>query len=131
MYQLQLRIAKRAAELLTKSDGLMVYSTCSFNPVENEAVVMNLLREADGALELVDVEDKLKHLKHISGLENWVLMQKDCKIINKLEDVDEKFKHHFNENMFAPADIEKYNLKRCIRVLPHLQVSILFGEFIF
>ena len=37
LHPLQIELAKRAAGLL-KIDGLMVYSTCSFNPVENEAV---------------------------------------------------------------------------------------------
>lgn len=35
---LQLRILLRAMDLL-KPGGRLVYSTCSFNPVENEAVV--------------------------------------------------------------------------------------------
>ena len=35
---LQLRIALRACELL-RPGGRLVYSTCTFNPVENEAVV--------------------------------------------------------------------------------------------
>ena len=38
MHVLQLQIGLRAAKLLSVG-GLMVYSTCSFNPVENEAVV--------------------------------------------------------------------------------------------
>ncbi|RMX67326.1 hypothetical protein KXD40_002604 [Peronospora effusa] len=32
----------------------MTYSMCSLNPIENESVVAELLRRADGALELVD-----------------------------------------------------------------------------
>ena len=35
----------------------MCYSTCSLNPIENEAVVANLLRRSCGALELVDLHD--------------------------------------------------------------------------
>jgi 16S rRNA C967 or C1407 C5-methylase (RsmB/RsmF family) len=45
--RLQIRIAQRGIELL-KIGGLMVYSTCSFNPLENEAVVMELLRRSNG-----------------------------------------------------------------------------------
>ena len=43
LHILQLRIALRGAALL-KTGGLLAYSTCSFNPVEDEAVVTELLR---------------------------------------------------------------------------------------
>lgn len=116
---LQLRIAKRAAELLAEN-GLMIYSTCSLNPIENEAVVLNLLRQADGALELVDVEEKLKHFKHAHGLEKWVLMQKDSKIVHSIDEVDDQYRGNLTADMFAPANVAKFNLHRCIRALPHL-----------
>ena len=45
--RLQLAIAKRSAQLL-KVGGRMVYSTCAFNPIEDEAVVAQLLRESKG-----------------------------------------------------------------------------------
>ena len=44
LHPLQFRIAERGLHLLAVG-GLMVYSTCSFNPVENEAVVAQLLRQ--------------------------------------------------------------------------------------
>lgn len=37
LYKIQLELALRAAALL-KTHGLMVYSTCSLNPIENESV---------------------------------------------------------------------------------------------
>jgi len=43
----QARITLHAARLL-KLDGLMVYSTCAFNPVEDEAVVAEVLPRARG-----------------------------------------------------------------------------------
>ena len=42
LHGIQSRIARRGIELLEEG-GIMVYSTCSLNPVENEAVVYNLL----------------------------------------------------------------------------------------
>ena len=120
LYFLQLKIAKRAAELLAK-DGLMVYSTCSLNPIEDEVVVLSLLKQANGGLELVDVEDKLENLKHLNGLERWVLMQKNLKILNSFEDVEESSKNLFTPDMFPADDVGKYHLKRCIRIMPHLQ----------
>lgn len=49
--RLQLRILIRAMKLL-KPAGRIVYSTCSLNPVENEAVVAAALRAAPGMQEL-------------------------------------------------------------------------------
>jgi 16S rRNA C967 or C1407 C5-methylase (RsmB/RsmF family) len=54
LHALQLSIAEKGAAQLLKTGGTMCYSTCSFNPIENEAVVAELLRQGDGALELVD-----------------------------------------------------------------------------
>jgi tRNA (cytosine34-C5)-methyltransferase len=57
---------RRGAELLTVG-GRLVYSTCSINPVENEAVIHRLLAETDGALQLVDVSSSLPGLKYVPG----------------------------------------------------------------
>lgn len=70
LHNTQLELALRAAELL-RDDGLMVYSTCSFNPIENEAVVSELLRRAGGSLELVDCSDKLPGLITRPGMSDW------------------------------------------------------------
>ena len=45
----QTALLRRAAQLV-KPGGRVVYSTCSFAPEENEAVVDQVLRELDGAL---------------------------------------------------------------------------------
>ena len=67
---LQTQIAMRGLALL-KVGGLMVYSTCSFNPVENEAVVASLLRRCRGAVELVDTSSMLPKLVRRPGMHTW------------------------------------------------------------
>ncbi len=47
----QNRILRRGLELLAVG-GRIVYSTCSFNPTENEAVVAELLRSCAGSVSL-------------------------------------------------------------------------------
>ncbi|CAN0020471.1 unnamed protein product [Discosporangium mesarthrocarpum] len=53
LHPLQLIIALRGAAL-TRIGGKMVYSTCSLNPIEDEAVVAEVLRRCGGNLRLVD-----------------------------------------------------------------------------
>lgn len=61
LHSLQVRIAYRAAQMLAVG-GRMVYSTCSLNPAEDEAVVMELIRQTGGVMELVDVTTLLPDL---------------------------------------------------------------------
>jgi 16S rRNA C967 or C1407 C5-methylase (RsmB/RsmF family) len=58
-HRTQLRLVQRGAQLL-KVGGVLVYSTNSLNPIENEGVVASLLQWSGGALELVQTECKLK-----------------------------------------------------------------------
>lgn len=47
MFRIQYRILKRGLELLNVG-GQLVYSTCSLNPVENEAVINRIISESEG-----------------------------------------------------------------------------------
>jgi len=52
---LQKRILLRGFDLLAE-DGTLLYATCTYNPLENEAVVDRLLNERDADLLPIDVE---------------------------------------------------------------------------
>ncbi|PNT68316.1 hypothetical protein BRADI_3g38655v3 [Brachypodium distachyon] len=70
IHLLQVNIAMRGIALL-KVGGRMVYSTCSMNPVENEAVVAELLRRSGNSVELLDVSNELPELVRRPGLNTW------------------------------------------------------------
>ncbi|KAF5749781.1 tRNA (cytosine(34)-C(5))-methyltransferase [Tripterygium wilfordii] len=75
LHSLQIQIAVRGISLL-KVGGRMVYSTCSMNPVENEAVVAEILRKCGGSVELIDVSSELPELVRRPGLKKWKVRDK-------------------------------------------------------
>ncbi|XP_029797151.1 tRNA (cytosine(34)-C(5))-methyltransferase, partial [Suricata suricatta] len=123
LHGLQLRIATRGAEQLVEG-GRMVYSTCSLNPVEDEAVVASLLEKSEGALELADVSSELPGLKWMPGISHWKVMTKDGQWFSEWEAVPHGRHTQIRPTMFPPQDEEKLqamHLERCLRILPHHQ----------
>ena len=79
LHKVQIALVKRALQLV-KVGGRVVYSTCSLNPIENEAVVTEILHLASktnpGSLELEDCHAQLEGLIGRRGLHHWdVLME--------------------------------------------------------
>uniref|UniRef100_A0A8C3J446 tRNA (cytosine(34)-C(5))-methyltransferase n=1 Tax=Calidris pygmaea TaxID=425635 RepID=A0A8C3J446_9CHAR len=123
LHGLQLRIATRGVEQLAEG-GRMVYSTCSLNPIENEAVIASLLEKSQGALELADVSSELPGLKRMPGITNWKVMLKDGQWFEEWKDVPSNRQTQIRPTMFPIKDEEKLkamNLERCLRILPHHQ----------
>ncbi|KAM9166575.1 RNA cytosine C(5)-methyltransferase NSUN2 isoform 1-T1 [Pangshura tecta] len=123
LHGLQLRIATRGVEQLAEG-GRMVYSTCSLNPIENEAVIASLLEKSEGALELADVSSELPGLKWMPGITQWKVMLKDGQWFEAWKDVPSNRQTQIRPTMFPIKDEEKLkamNLERCIRILPHHQ----------
>ncbi|XP_036702188.1 RNA cytosine C(5)-methyltransferase NSUN2 isoform X1 [Balaenoptera musculus] len=123
LHGLQLRIATRGAEQLVEG-GRMVYSTCSLNPIEDEAVIASLLEKSEGALELADVSSELPGLKWMPGLTQWKVMTKDGQWFATWDDVPHSRHTQIRPTMFPPKDPEKsqaMHLERCLRILPHHQ----------
>ncbi|CEO97740.1 unnamed protein product (mitochondrion) [Plasmodiophora brassicae] len=115
LHRLQHTIASRCVQLL-RPGGRMVYSTCSFNPLENEAVVAQLLRDHGDELSLVDVSSRLPGLSRRPGLSTWTVFDRD---MNRVETPNADLR----ESLFPPSaeELSRYHLERCVRVVPHDQ----------
>ncbi|KAI7799278.1 RNA cytosine C(5)-methyltransferase NSUN2 [Triplophysa rosa] len=123
LHGLQLRIAVRGVEQLAVG-GRMVYSTCSLNPVEDEAVIAALLEKSEGALELADASSDLPGLKYMPGITSWKLMSKEGQWYSDWSEVPTRRHTQIRPTMFPPTDSEKLanmKLERCMRILPHHQ----------
>ncbi|KAH0484042.1 MAG: uncharacterized protein KVP18_004469 [Porospora cf. gigantea A] len=105
----QLAILTRAAQLV-KPGGEVVYSTCSLNPVEDEAVVSSVLTDHDN-LSLVDVHSRVPGITLARGLRTWTPgTLSDGKLVFHRESSEK-----LPPSMF-PRDMD---LSRTARLLPH------------
>ena len=86
MFQLQVDIASRGAQLL-RPGGTMVYSTCSLDPVENEAVIAELIRKCPW-MEVIQIdESKVEGLVWHQGLTAWSPLDEEGTLPNNPEEV--------------------------------------------
>jgi len=120
-FNLQLNIARRGVELL-KEGGTMAYSSCSINQIENEAVIAQLLREAKGSLELVEMSGKFPGLNWLPGLSTWKVFDNNMQEYSSMSNVPENLLTQIRSEMFPPSEteVENFNLDKCMRFLPHL-----------
>lgn len=127
LYATQVRILIRALQML-KVGGRVVYSTCSMNPVEDEAVLQTAITHCGGSdfVQLMETKDLLPGLKRSPGLLNWKIMDKQGRIWDSWTDVQAQQDKYgvdglsrLEENMF-PLD-KGIPLDRAMRVYPHSQ----------
>jgi NOL1/NOP2/sun family putative RNA methylase len=95
--QLQKRIILRAFDLL-KENGQMIYSTCTYNPEENESVVDHLLKNRDARLLPINVE-----MLHEPGLCEWNKVDYD----GQLRRAARFYPHQINSVGFFMARIDR------------------------
>ena len=130
LYAIQSRILVRALQML-KVGGRVVYSTCSMNPVENEAVIASAIDRCGGSanVRIVDCSNELPGLKRAPGLRSWKVMDREGRMWNSWQEIEERREKEgilglgrLAEGMFPPtgenADLP---LERCTRIYPHLQ----------
>ena len=131
LHPIQLDIALKAAALL-EIHGLMVYSTCSMNPVENEAVVHSLMKICDGSMEIVDpceysfvsYDDEKGKFKVRPGMTHWSV---DSSLAEKMSKGKTNLRtphcaYAISDSCSPPGnEADKQWLKKTMRILPHDQ----------
>lgn len=130
LHAIQARILVRALQML-KVGGRVVYSTCSMNPVENEAVIASAIDRCGGSanVKIIDCSNELPGLKRAPGLRSWKVMDREGRMWNNWKEVEEQREKEgiiglgrIAEGMFPPAGQDAdLPLERCTRIYPHLQ----------
>ena len=64
-----------------------MYSTCSLDPIENEAVVAEVLRQ-NRKLKLISAHDLIPNLIASEGMKHWPVLSDDCSIVQENENLD-------------------------------------------
>jgi 16S rRNA C967 or C1407 C5-methylase (RsmB/RsmF family) len=149
LHELQVRILEQALRIV-RVGGVVSYSTCSFNPIENEAVVAAVLRRFSSQQTITEVEllewprNAFPGLKRRSGVNSWLVA--DC--TNSEKDMDDgtdtedlnpvTLRWHKNyrdaltagmdnvvKSLWPPTEDENlfFFLNRCIRLWPQDQDS--------
>jgi multisite-specific tRNA:(cytosine-C5)-methyltransferase len=133
LHVMQVRILVRSLQML-KVGGRVIYSTCSMNPVENEAVISSAIDRCGGVakVRILDCTDSLPGLKRYAGLKQWKIMDKSGRIWNSWKEVEEakasaqnqESFSRLDEGMFPPTDLTedtRIPFERCMRVYAHSQ----------
>lgn len=139
LHPLQLAILMKSINLL-KKDGLIVYSTCSLNPIENEAVLAALFSKVAKGLEIIDIHGVYGVIGR-RGAHSWKVCGSEYvtkKVMAEGEEKDEKVRqikvyesfaevkdHKIKESMFPPSleEAHRIQLHNSMRILPHDQNS--------
>ncbi|GET90549.1 hypothetical protein, conserved [Leishmania tarentolae] len=113
-----------------KSGGIVVYSTCSLNPVEDEAVVSACLAQTKGTFELIDPMPLLHGLRASPGMTSWTVTTRDLTTVLRnyddakafMETQKDRRTFQYAPSMFANTELLlAQHIERTCRILPHAQ----------
>ncbi|KRZ79355.1 Mitogen-activated protein kinase kinase kinase 15 [Trichinella papuae] len=137
LHRLQRKIVERGLHLLA-TGGLLVYSTCSMNPAEDEAVITQILIYSQGmyineiekneniiyfirsfirAVELVDVGNQLPELVRSKGFHHWKVLDAEGNVYSSPYEVPDHLKSKIHDGLFPPDE----SLAENLRIFPHHQ----------
>ena len=106
LHDLQINLLRKAVSLV-RPGGVIVYSTCSLDPIENEAVVAEIIR-TEKNLELLPVSELLPNLPGRGGFSSWPDIDDDAMPSDSLE---------LEKSMTSPVEDEiSESLKKCMRI---------------
>ena len=105
LHELQFDLLKRGISV-TKPGGRIVYSTCSLDPIENEAVVSRIL--LDGGVKLISARNEIPEIPSNPGLTQWDI----------LDDLGNSTDSQGFPDYLVPSNIQEINsqLNSCMRV---------------
>ena len=115
LHSIQRSVLLRGLQLL-KVGGICVYSTCSINPIEDEAVISSVLNELKGAVSIVDCSSMFPNLKRSKGLATWKVIY-DTQSFEKPEEVPEPLQKSVRPTMFPTNVVD--GIENCLRFYPH------------
>ncbi|CAE8611073.1 unnamed protein product [Polarella glacialis] len=127
LHHRQYTILLRGLDLL-KPGGRLVYSTCSFNPLEDEAVVLAALLRRHGGQKVTLIDLPIfEDLSGSPGLKTWVVPHpEDGRVCwERPEEVPDELREKLRAPLFPPAQgseeaaLWEEQRCRCRRFLPH------------
>ena len=106
LHSMQVGLLNRAVDLL-RPGGRVVYSTCSLDPVENEAVISQILQRR-GDVRLTGCSEMMEGVSIQEGLQSWIPTDDDMQPLEG------------NPWAHPPSKEISEKLSRCVRVRGHM-----------